>query len=401
MVVVSAPFSSSNGSSIVPVITSGTGTNPVSPFSSSNGTSPTASISASCTISPALSTSQETAGTPFFPVNQVPVSSSQSSSPTPTAGTIRSVVISPSTSPSETASYEPTIPAQVGLTDDSLRGSEPVEYAPEPTFAKKIANPDMQWVGLVTSYESTQTTDASEYSVPSAGNPETMAHDDFKYAEEIEADIEYVPQDIAFLEYFLGSSSQASDSIQSIQLGEWSGGQFRRLLGCIGQSISLSIAQDSVARASASFLAADKTNWQDYSYTNNHATDPGTTPLTYDDLGNIQIDGVDFSQYVTSLTINIDNSFNILTTDDSTLDTKMFLVYVEEKEVTIEMEISHATNEMADVISSFGEHDLSFDFGGSTFTFSGLRFPEYTQPNAVEVRQSTITTTPAKNVVIN
>lgn len=313
----------------------------------------------------------------------------------------RNILVSSGTAQASSEALVPTIPAEVpDLPETALQGNQPVEFVEESEYGVTVPSPKMEQVGYVTLYETIQSTDEREYAVTADGGVVSTSYDNIKYAEDISVQVEYVPQDLDFLKYFLGSEFEPDDSGNSVQFGEWSGGQFRRITGCVGERFNLQIPQDEVAIVSCQLFGADKTEWSDSYYTNQPSIEREGDPLSFDDLANIEIDYEPISDYVEGVELDINNSYNTMKSPQSPFDTLLHLLMIEKRDITLTFEIAQVDNEIANIVSEYDEHTVSFDIRDYHFEFSGVRFREHTQMNRVDLRRWPLTTEPIKHVEI-
>lgn len=268
----------------------------------------------------------------------------------------------------------------------TIRTNVSPEYVEETTFGQAVTDPAMNWFGRVTSYESVQDTDHREFPISPSSNNVTTAYENIEYAENISAEMSYVPQNFDRLKYFLGSSSSVDDSsaLPTIQIGEKSDNEYRRLLGCVGESWEMSVSEDSAASVSATFIAADKDSWSttDYIGAGSHATDPGTNAITYSDISNVQFDGSSFSHHLSGLSVSVDNDIQIIKNNDSSFDSKIFLAMLMERDIEVTLNFAYDSNAFTDIVSNFNKHTITFDINNSQFSFSGVKFPTYNQPQS-------------------
>lgn len=265
-----------------------------------------------------------------------------------------------------------------------VRGSQPVEYVEETSFATEESDGTYQWIGLVTSFSPTIATESetAKYLPDDASGIDLSSLTNVKVSELHNVDVTYHPQDLTFLQYFTGAAGSLSDSLTSIQFGEQDkdNGEFHRLLGAVGEEFTLSIEEDSIAEVDGSFLAAADTTWSDTDYIGtggSHATANTAEPLSYDDLGNVQWGGAALTDAVESLELTVSNSLEVVKDPDSTLDSHIEAIAPVDREVTVDIGITFSSFSMASDVRSLTSQDLTFEFpAGTTWTVSDVAFPE-------------------------
>lgn len=269
----------------------------------------------------------------------------------------------------------------------TVQGSQPVEYVEETTFASAEADGAYNWIGLVNSVSTSIVTEEEivKY-LPDDTNAidlQTLTAEQVSQLHEIE--VTYHPQDLGFLDYFMGASGSLSNTLTSIQIGQQdkNNSEFSRTLGCVGEEISISISEDSVAEITASFLAADAEDWTgtDYVGAGSHATatDPATTPpLSYDDLGTVQWGGASLNHAIESLDLTISNDLVVVKDPDATTASHVDAITPVDREITLDLSLTYGDMSLAEDVRSFTKQDFTFNWGpaSESWTVSDVAFPE-------------------------
>lgn len=270
----------------------------------------------------------------------------------------------------------------------TIQGSQPVEYVEESSFASPETDPDMQWIGLVTSFSASIVSEEQiiKYLPDHDNAPDLQTLHAEKVSELHEVEITFYVQDLDFLKYFMGNPGSLTNSLDSIQFGQQdkNNGQFQRIFGGVGEEISISIEEDSAAEISASFICAATEDWSDTDYigsgTHAQASDPATvSALGYDDLNNVQWGGSDLGHAIESLELSISNSLTVTKDPNSSLDSDVVAITPTDREITIDLSLTYEDMTMANDVRSFTKQDFTFDFGpnSESWTVYEVAFPEF------------------------
>lgn len=243
----------------------------------------------------------------------------------------------------------------------------------------------MNWIGLVTSFDASIVTEEEivKYLPDDASgiDLQTLTAEDVSHMYEVS--LTYHPQDLAFLDYFLGATGSLSPNLTPIQFGQQdkNNSEYNRIFGAVGESATLSIEEDSVAEVDCSFIAAATEDWTgtDYIGAGTHASADTTTPLKYDDLGNVQWGGTTLNDSIESLTVEISNSLEVVKDPDAGVDSHIDAIVPVDREITTELGLTYSDMSMAEDVRSFTKQDLTFDFGpnSESWTVSNQAFPEF------------------------
>jgi hypothetical protein len=270
--------------------------------------------------------------------------------------------------------------------EPTIQGAQPVEYIEETTFATQ-EDSDYQWIGITTSFSSQDEveTESATYLPDFGASNKLDKNINIKQSEIWEADVTYHPQDFKLLQYFTGSDGGTSDDVSSVQFGVVNESAdpttFRSLLGGVGEEFTFSVDENSTAEVDASFTFADGTEFTstDYVDTGTHATEDSTEPFAYKDLGNITYGGTDIQGAVEGLEFSVANEL-VVVRDPSLSGTRDSLVYaivVVDREITVDLTLTYESFDLATEIRSYQPKDLVFDVGATTFTITGVQFPEF------------------------
>lgn len=267
-----------------------------------------------------------------------------------------------------------------------LQGANPVEWLEETTFATE-EDGAYNWFGIVTSFSSQDEveTESATY-LPEFGSSDRLEKNiNIKQSEIWEADVTYHPQDFDLLQYFTGQAGGTSDSVASVQIGVINESAdpttFRSLLGGVGEEFTFSVDENSTAEVDTSFTFADGNDFTDVDYVDvdgSHATEDATEPFAYKDLGNVTYGGTDIAGAVEGLEFTVSNEL-VVVRDPSLSGTRDSLVYaivVVDREITVDLTLTYDSFDLASTIRAYNAQDLVFDVGNTTFTISGVQFPE-------------------------
>jgi hypothetical protein len=162
-------------------------------------------------------------------------------------------------------------------------GSQPVEYVEESNFATEEGDASYNWFGIIDSWSAEQGVESESITYLPEYNATNKLEKrvNVKLREMYSADITYHPQTgFDFLKFFTGSVGGTSDDVPSLQAGEINESvdptEFRRLLGGVGEEVTISVEEDGVAEVEGSFIFADANDWSE----NDYVFDSGITDLS-------------------------------------------------------------------------------------------------------------------------
>jgi len=162
-------------------------------------------------------------------------------------------------------------------------GSQPVEYVEESNFATEEGDATYSWFGIIDSWSAEQGVESESITYLPEYNATNKLEKrvNVKLREMYSADITYHPQTgFDFLKFFTGSVGGTSDDVPSLQAGEINESvdptEFRRLLGGVGEEVTISVEEDGVAEVEGSFIFADANDWSE----NDYVFDSGITALS-------------------------------------------------------------------------------------------------------------------------
>jgi len=173
-------------------------------------------------------------------------------------------------------------------------GSQPVEYAEETNYATELPEPTAyNWFGITTSWSADQGVESTSITyLPEYGADNKLEKRvNVKLREMYEGEVTYHPQgDFSFLQYFTGEVGGTLDDVSSLQIGEIneSDDTYRRLMGGVGEEVTVSVAEDEVVEVNGSFTFGEATDWGDIDYVGDTGTvdlDSPVTPETDDSVG--------------------------------------------------------------------------------------------------------------------
>lgn len=267
----------------------------------------------------------------------------------------------------------------------TVQGAQPVEYVEETSFGATPSDPAMQWIGAVNSWAVTDSVESQTVRyLPGEGTSnklETLQN--VKVSEMVSVEGTYFPQDLSFLQYWLGGNGSLSDDLTSISVGEIDedNTEYRVITGLVGEEMTLTIEEDSVAEVEFTMLGADAGDWNatDYIDAGSHATADTTTPLSYDDLGSVQLGGSALGDAIESLALTVSNDLTVVKDPDSSLDSHIVAIVPTTRTISVELSLTYDDFSMADTVRSYAAQDLTFNFGPSSesWTVSDVQFPEF------------------------
>lgn len=269
-----------------------------------------------------------------------------------------------------------------------VQGAQPVEYIEETSFATATdGTGTWQWFGIVTSWDATQGLETENITyLPEVGASNKLEKRmNVATSEMWEGDLTYHPQDFTLLQYFTGAVGGTADEPATIQIGEIeeNNGQYRRLLGCHGEEFEFSVEEDSSAEVSASFIMADddggwsSTDYIDTTNGGSHAAEDASEPFTYDDLGNVTLGGTAIDHAIEGLTFTVSNDIAVVKDPDAGRGSHIVSLIPTTREITVELTLTYSDMSMASTVRNYTPQDLQFDVGTTTFTISGVQFPEF------------------------
>lgn len=290
-----------------------------------------------------------------------------------------------------------------------VKGSQPVEYVEENSFAdgSDTGTSTWKWFGLVDSFSATEGVETSSVRyLPEHGSSSKLEDRvNVALSETWEGEVTYAPQDFTTLKYWTGSDGATSDSLQTIQIGEVDedNGEYRRLLGGVGEEFALSVSENSVAEVTGSFMFADGEDWTETDYIadteGSHATEVTTEPLSYGDLSNVQLGGTELSDAIESLDLTISNELTTVKDPDSSRGSHIEAIVPTNREITVELGLTYSNFDMAQTVRDYTKQDLTFDLGTTSFTVSDVQFPEFTHElSAEDLVADSVSSDPASTI---
>jgi hypothetical protein len=286
-------------------------------------------------------------------------------------------------------------------------GAQPVEYVEESDYAVEVSEGDYNWFGITTSWDAEQGVESESITyLPEFGASNKLEKRvNVKLREMYEADITYHPQgDFAFLQYFTGALEGTADDVTSIQVGEINEGDssFRRLLGGVGEEVTVSVAEDEVAEVSASFTFGEATDWNSTDYTDSngsHATEDTTEPWSYDSLGSVTYGGTEMDGAIESVELTISNDLAVVRDANSDLSTQISAIIPVDREITVDVEFTYDNFDILNDVRSYTPQDFVFTIGDTTFTVGGVQFPEAPYEfTADDLVSDSLTSDPANSI---
>lgn len=267
--------------------------------------------------------------------------------------------------------------------DTVLRGSQPVEYVEESSFASQEADASWQWFGLVDSWSVDQGVESESLTyLPEHGASNKLEKRvNVKHREMYEGDISLNPQtDFSLLKYWTGTAGGTNDDPPTIQVGEVEeeNGEYRRLMGGMGSDVTLSMGEDEAGEISGNFIFADETGWgtSDYVGAGSHATEDTSEPFKWDDVSNVQWGGSSLDGCVESIEVSISNDVAEVRDPDKTRPTQLCALVPVDREITVDITLTYDSFNMLSNIRSYTKQDFTFDIDTTSFTISDVQFPE-------------------------
>lgn len=267
--------------------------------------------------------------------------------------------------------------------DTVIRGAQPVEYVEETTFATTEDDASWNWFGIGTSWSVTEGVNSESITyLPEHGASNKLSKRmNLSHSDMYEGEITYHPQDFDLLKFVTGTTGGTTDDPPSIQVGEVDeqNSEYQRLLGGMGEEVSMSVDEDSTWETSASFIFADGEGWSgsDYVGTGSHATEDTSEPFTYSDLSNVQYGGSPLDGAVESLEFSVSNDIAVVKDPDATRGTDIAALVPVDREISVDVTLTYDSMNMASEVRSYNSQDFTFDIGTTSFTIGGVQFPEF------------------------
>lgn len=274
--------------------------------------------------------------------------------------------------------------------ENIIGGAQPVEWAPEEgNFADGTTTESVSWnwFGIGTSWSVTEGVESESITyLPEFGASNKLEKRmNVKHREMWEGEITYHPQNWDLLKHFTGSDGGTSDDPDTIQVGmvneSPSTATFARMLGGMGEEITISGGEDETFEVTGSFIFADGEDFASSDYVDDanggaHASENTTEPFKWSDVANVQYGGSDISGAIESLEISISNDVAVVRDPDSTLETLIVSLVPVTREITVSMDITYSDFSMMQEVRAYQPQDLTFDIGSTSFTITGVQFPE-------------------------
>lgn len=265
-----------------------------------------------------------------------------------------------------------------------VQASQPIEYVEESTVADPETNPSMSWIGLVKNFSVVDGVEVVDTKTLSNNPSNTLGHrTNIKDYDSYGVSMTYVPQDLSFIQYVTGTEGDTSRSLTPVQFGQQNkgDGEYRRIMGCIGEEASISIQKDSVVEVSQNFLVMETTDWDDSDYigTGSHATEDPSTPLKYEDLGNVSLNNTAIGDYISGITITIKNTLEVTRDVNSGLSTEITSVKPVDRAITVELDLVYDDMSVVDLLHDFDDNRLTFNLGDDVVEISNFQLAEVGQ----------------------
>ena len=293
--------------------------------------------------------------------------------------------------------------------DNVVRGAQPVEYGKETDFATELPEDfDYEWFGLGTSWSPTQGVEQEtiDYLPEYDAANKLSKKINVKHSEMWESDITYHPQnDFDFLQFWTGEIGGTSDDVPSIQVGhiDEDNDEFQRLLGGVGEEVTVSVDEDGTFEVDGSFIFADGTEWvvDDYVGTDgSHASEDTTEPFKYADLANITYAREPLDGAVESLEFSISNDIAVVKDPDAGRDTLIASLVPVDREITVDVTLTYSDFDMASKVRDYTPQDFEFDIDGTAFTISGVQFPELPfEMSPTDLISDSVSSDPAADII--
>ena len=293
--------------------------------------------------------------------------------------------------------------------DNVVRGAQPVEYGEETDFATELPEDfDYQWFGLGTSWSPTQGVEQEtiDYLPEYDAANKLSKKINVKHSEMWESDITHHPQnDFDLLRFWTGEIGGTSDDVPSIQVGhiDEDNDEFQRLLGGVGEEVTVSVDEDGTFEVDGSFIFADGTEWVVDDYVGadgSHAAEDTTEPFKYADLANITYGGEPLDGAVESLEFSISNDIAVVKDPDAGRDTLIASLVPVDREITVDVTLTYSDFDMASKVRDYTPQDFEFDIDGTTFTISGVQFPELPfEMSPTDLISDSVSSDPAADII--
>lgn len=271
-----------------------------------------------------------------------------------------------------------------------IQGAQPVEWAPEDgSFADGTAteSSSWNWFGIGTSWSVDQgvETESITYLPEFGASNKLEKRMNVAHREMWEGEVTYHPQNWDLLQYFTGNDGGTSDDVTTIQVGMVnetpSTDEFARMLGGMGEEVTISGGEDETFEVSGSFIFADGEDFTTTDYVDStnggaHASEDTTEPFKWSDVANVQYGGSDISGAIESLELSISNDVAVVRDPDSSNDTLIVALVPVTREITVSMDITYDGFDMMQNVRAYQPEDLTFDIGTTSFTVTGVQFPE-------------------------
>lgn len=268
--------------------------------------------------------------------------------------------------------------------DNVIAGAQPVEWIEESSFATGETDGAYNWFGIGASWSVDQGVESESITyLPEVGASNKLEkRTNVKLREMYSGEITYHPQNFDMLQYFTGQDGGTSDDVSSIQVGEVNEGvdptEYRRLLGGIGEEVTISVEEDGVAEVNGSFIFSDAEDWTDTDYIDagSHAAENSTEPWAYKDLSNVTYGGSPMNGAIESIELTISNEIAEVRDPDAARETQITALVPVDREITVDVEFTYDSFDVLQDVRNYTAGDFVFQLGNTEFTVGGVKFPE-------------------------
>lgn len=250
-----------------------------------------------------------------------------------------------------------------------MQSSEPVLYSRESEYAEDES--EFDWLGNITSFSLENTVDTN--AVYKSDHSTMSATDQLKDRDSPAITVDYVPDSLDVFEDFLGGESETDTVLTSQFIGQTKD-EYVRVVGCLPESLTLTISRDSVMNIQAGYIPTEIREWDTLPHGQTTARDPNRDPLSVKDFQVMLVGARTVDHAIRELRLTMDIMYEIFIDRDSDLHTKISQVVPISRETRLDMTIVSDDMEFFEIVRDFGKHEVILKLDEYDIQMTGVEF---------------------------